>query len=808
MPQKNNNHHNKETENNVSTKALDSAARVQNKVIAENHNWFERLKDRAFFKIISHYHQANEAVNPFRGLFKPALSITSVIILFVLFHPRSTHENHKSPKNGYSANIQIIESNGKPVFYEAGSKTPIRPEKNQKQLQLTLPFTVSTNPDSSIRFFLKVAKQHLDNNSSEPELINPVLVSSIDSNTKTSYHFNRHQQKDLIKSYLHYGKVDYYSKKRPSYSRFAVTTKNMTGAVIGTSFTLRYDQSIDSSFLQVWEGKVKISDSTFSLKEFDFNAVDNKQTSKTMIITAGYQLTAGRDLESPDPYLQKKYIKEKISDDLLLNMKAETGRTYYSIDKYNRSYYPSSMRQDGSGLETTEKVKFKKSITENKNHDPEKNQLSNIEKRAAQPARKVSEQNKKAEPRLVENFSETQENESSIQNEESNNQTSQKTGTQNTIEPENTQQVAMLHEGTEPQFRPEITGKNHKNEKITSPELEKTITYPVMKNARITSANLFYNRYLVVLSSRNLLKVYNIEQMARKQKNQLLWERILGVPYRSNPVVHGSTMILSSHNGSTMALNLFNGAILWRSKTAAAIAPGREPVVVTTRSQTKAVIIGGTDGKIIALRLHDGSLLWQRNLRTGIFTSPSISGSRSVAIAASDNNLYNLDTTNGNVLFKYKTSKSLTGAKAIAYNRYLFLGSSDGYLHALSPMNGELVFKIRLSGSVLNIHTMRRMIYVVTSSGNLHALDLNGRRLWHKKVQDVNNFYMARYKNMLVLSQSKSVHILNYITGALLNSYTVPTPVQGGIFTRTRGSHLEISAAIADGYIWQHLSSH
>jgi len=128
-----------------------------------------------------------------------------------------------------------------------------------------------------------------------------------------------------------------------------------------------------------------------------------------------------------------------------------------------------------------------------------------------------------------------------------------------------------------------------------------------------------------------------------------------GSPIRHSPAVLNNTVVFSTHEGNTFALDAATGALRWRRFTGPS---ATAPLLDAARAR---VVVASTDGSLTALRLSDGAEIWRHRSETPILTTPAMS-------------------RDGNLIF--------SGNEAI-------------YAFAVDAESGELAWKTRLYGQSL-----------------------------------------------------------------------------------------------------------
>ncbi len=103
-----------------------------------------------------------------------------------------------------------------------------------------------------------------------------------------------------------------------------------------------------------------------------------------------------------------------------------------------------------------------------------------------------------------------------------------------------------------------------------------------------------------------------------------LWKVQTDGPIRHSASVLSNTVIFSSHDGFTYALNAANGAQFWKTATGPS---ATAPLIDAARGWA---YVGSTSGTLTALRASDGAVQWTFDAGAPILTSPALStdGSR------------------------------------------------------------------------------------------------------------------------------------------------------------------------------------
>jgi outer membrane protein assembly factor BamB len=98
-----------------------------------------------------------------------------------------------------------------------------------------------------------------------------------------------------------------------------------------------------------------------------------------------------------------------------------------------------------------------------------------------------------------------------------------------------------------------------------------------------------------------------------------LWQFTSQGPIRHSAAVIENTLIFSSHDGFTYALNVINGRLIWKTQTGASVTA---PLIDSSR---RWVYVASTAGNLFALHLSNGKPQWKYSSDAPILTTPALS---------------------------------------------------------------------------------------------------------------------------------------------------------------------------------------
>lgn len=149
----------------------------------------------------------------------------------------------------------------------------------------------------------------------------------------------------------------------------------------------------------------------------------------------------------------------------------------------------------------------------------------------------------------------------------------------------------------------------------------------------------------------------------------------LGGYVGASPAVRGGRAYVGTFENEVLALNLENGAVLWRFEDE----KRKFPFLSSAAVRDGLVVIGGRDKRLRALAAATGEQRWSYTTRGKIDSSPVIAGDR-VYVAPVSGEIFALSLESGDVLWSFDTGSAFVASPGIAAGR-LVIGTVDGQLY-------------------------------------------------------------------------------------------------------------------------------
>ena len=205
---------------------------------------------------------------------------------------------------------------------------------------------------------------------------------------------------------------------------------------------------------------------------------------------------------------------------------------------------------------------------------------------------------------------------------------------------------------------------------------------------------------------------------------KVVWSRGLGSLVEFPAVVADGVAYVGNYKGQIYALNMRNGAVLWRYR------PSRGKMASSPAIVGDDLVVHGMDGIVRVLDRSSGRLRWHFRVGSPIESSPIVSGGLDY-FGAWNGRVYALDLKRRKLRWSYRTGYKITSSAAIA-GRTLYIGDYGGRLHALATRTGKRRFVRSVNGRVYGTSAVAAgRVFVPSSTGNsLTAFSTSGRYLW------------------------------------------------------------------------------
>jgi len=254
-----------------------------------------------------------------------------------------------------------------------------------------------------------------------------------------------------------------------------------------------------------------------------------------------------------------------------------------------------------------------------------------------------------------------------------------------------------------------------------------------------------------------------------------LWRVSLAAEVLAAPQVSRQHVLLQTHDGRLLALNIKNGEMLWayRSDLPRLILRGTATPVI----DNEAVYSGFASGKLVALNLVDGRVLWNKTVAIArgqaelermvdidappLVTedriySNSLNGSvlaiskrrakalwrfdsssyRALAagfgniyLVDENSRLYAIDEDSGEQRWQQSALLHRQLSAPTVFSGFLVVADDQGYLHVISQVDGALVGRVRVDKSGVRsvMQVVGEQLYVYSNSGLLASFSLQNR---------------------------------------------------------------------------------
>jgi outer membrane protein assembly factor BamB len=207
---------------------------------------------------------------------------------------------------------------------------------------------------------------------------------------------------------------------------------------------------------------------------------------------------------------------------------------------------------------------------------------------------------------------------------------------------------------------------------------------------------------------------------------RVVWSRGVGSLIEFPAVVKDGVAYIANAEGTVSALNMRNGAVVWKHET-----PNGK-MASSPAVWGDQLVVHGMDGHIWVLRRSDGRLLWRYSVGSPVESSPVVVGGVDV-FGAWNGTITALDLRTHRVRWRRFDGCKITSSAAFAGST-LYIGDYCGRLLALRASSGALRWSGSVNGRIYGTPAVENGRVFVPSStgGSLSAFSTGGRYLWRK----------------------------------------------------------------------------
>ncbi len=176
-----------------------------------------------------------------------------------------------------------------------------------------------------------------------------------------------------------------------------------------------------------------------------------------------------------------------------------------------------------------------------------------------------------------------------------------------------------------------------------------------------------------------------------RNTGRLQWQRSIGSPIESSPVVRGGVDYFGAWNGSVYALDLRTHRLRW-------VFRGGYKITSSAALAGGTLYIGDYGGRLLALTLARGRLRWRAGVNGRVYGTPAIASGR-VFVPSSTGGSLTAFSTGGRFLWRIDTGSYVYSSPAVAGGR-VFFGSYNGVFYGVSAGSGRVLWTVGTGGSI------------------------------------------------------------------------------------------------------------
>ena len=194
----------------------------------------------------------------------------------------------------------------------------------------------------------------------------------------------------------------------------------------------------------------------------------------------------------------------------------------------------------------------------------------------------------------------------------------------------------------------------------------------------------------------------------------------------SLPAITGDAVLTGLSSGKLIANNVINGRDYWEAEIG--FVRGQNELERLNDSDTDPIIQGTSvytasyQGSVMALQLQNAALIWDQDISTRL---PMALGDGLLVVVGEFGDVYGLNTADGSILWQQDIFRGHGVSQPVIVGNRVVIGDANGNIHTLTPDSGALVqTRESVSGAVTGLIASENRIGVLSSEGKISTLSL------------------------------------------------------------------------------------
>jgi|TARA_B100001093_G_scaffold511690_1_gene580114 outer membrane protein assembly factor BamB len=273
--------------------------------------------------------------------------------------------------------------------------------------------------------------------------------------------------------------------------------------------------------------------------------------------------------------------------------------------------------------------------------------------------------------------------------------------------------------------------------------------YSSKLNIKVFSFNFYKKKYKksnikiylaikdnIIYAADNLGYTYALDFKLKK----LLWAKELGIPFRSNIMLHNNQMFVANQDNNIYSLNTINGSTNWNFATDSTRLKASFENSIIVDDKNNNVFFLNASGILYSINYNRKVINWIINLQRSnisveneIYEGQPISLKKDKIVVTGLNNLYSFNSLTGQQIWKQPVTSS---AKVLQTENNIFLISNENLLICLDSVNGNIVwsqnifrnlnskkYNLKRTGQFRSIFLVNYKIFLFSDNGYLLSFD-------------------------------------------------------------------------------------
>jgi serine/threonine protein kinase/outer membrane protein assembly factor BamB len=235
------------------------------------------------------------------------------------------------------------------------------------------------------------------------------------------------------------------------------------------------------------------------------------------------------------------------------------------------------------------------------------------------------------------------------------------------------------------------------------------------------------------------------------------------IGWSSAPVVDKEErfVYIASCDGSTTALDLANGAQLWKHRS-------DSPILASPTLVGDKLVVTSSDGTVAALHVRNGQGVWKFQADDKLVATPA-QLKDILFVPTAKGRLLAIDAASGALRWQYKADDAIVSSPQ-RHGEYIVFGTRGGYVHCVTIDGGKVRWKFHAGSPIVSsLSASVDSLYFGAQDGTFYALEAEtGGLIWEYPTDNpIVSRGIISFTNVVFASQDKWLYCCEKYDGSL-----------------------------------------